>query len=135
MATPISKIEGIGPVLSEKLTAAKVSTIEALLEAGATRKGRADLAKATGIDEAKILKFVNMADLFRLKGVGEEYAELLEAAGVDTVNELKNRVPANLHKKISEVNSEKSLVRQLPSESQVEDWVNQAKELPAVVTY
>lgn len=131
----ISNIEGIGPVMAEKFQAAGVKTTDGLLQAGASKAGRKKLAEETGIDEKKILKFVNMADLFRIKGVGEEISELLEAAGVDTVKELRNRVPANLHKKMAEVNEQKKLVRQVPSESQVEGFVAHAKTLEPMVTY
>ncbi|MBV5263213.1 DUF4332 domain-containing protein [Pinisolibacter aquiterrae] len=131
----IATIEGIGPVYAEKLTAAGVKTVEALLEAAKDPKGRKTLAEATGIDDSRILKWANMADLMRIKGVGEEYSELLEAAGVDTVKELKHRKPENLHAKMEEINEAKKLVRQTPSLKSVTDWVEQAKELPAVLTY
>jgi predicted flap endonuclease-1-like 5' DNA nuclease len=133
--TNIATIEGIGPVYAEKLTAAGVKTVEALLEAAKDPKGRKALAETTGIDASRILKWANMADLFRLKGVGEEYSELLEAAGVDTVKELKHRNAENLHAKMEEVNAAKKLVRQTPSLKAVTDWIEQAKTLPAVLTY
>lgn len=135
MSYPIVDIEGIGPVFAEKLKAAGIATTEALLEAAKSPKGRKDLAAATGLDEARILKWANMADLMRVKGIGEEYSELLEAAGVDTVKELKTRVPANLLKAMTEVNEKKKLVRALPTLSMVEKWVSQAKDMPAVLTY
>ncbi len=128
-------IDGIGPVNAEKLRAAGVGSTEALLEKGGTAKGRAELAAATGIDEKLILRWVNMADLFRIKGVGEEYSDLLEAAGVDTVAELAQRRPDNLHTKLVEVNDEKKLVRRLPTLSEVTSWVEQAKTLPRSVEY
>ncbi len=131
----ISSIEGIGPVYSEKLAEAGIKTTEKLLEEGASRTGRKHIAEATGIDAKKILRWVNMADLFRIKGVGEEFSDLLEAAGVDTVKELRNRNAENLHKKIQEVNEEKNLVRQLPGLSKIEDFIAQAKEMEPVVTY
>lgn len=131
----IEDIEGIGPVKGEKLRAAGVTTVAKLLELGAKKSGRKSLAEQTGIDVKVILKFVNMADLFRIKGVGEEYSELLEAAGVDTVVELSKRNAANLAAKMKEVNDEKKLVRSVPSESMVEKWVDQAKELPRGVHY
>lgn len=131
----ISSIEGIGPAYSEKLAAAGIKTTEKLLKDGASKKGRKSIADASGIDEKKILRWVNMADLFRLKGVGEEYSDLLEAAGVDTVKELRNRNAANLHAKMTEVNAEKSLVRQLPSADKVEAWVTEAKGMEPMVTY
>ena len=135
MSYSIDEIEGIGPVYAEKLKAVGIRTTEAYLERAKDPKGRKALAEETGIDDKRILKWANMADLMRISGVGEEYSELLEAAGVDTVKELKHRVPANLHAKMKEVNEAKKLVRQLPSESGVEKWVAQAKELPAIMTY
>jgi predicted flap endonuclease-1-like 5' DNA nuclease len=109
--------------------------VEALLEQGATRKGRKDIAKKAEVSEKLVLKWVNRADLARVKGIGEEYANLLEATGVDTVPELAQRNAENLHKKLIEVNDEKNLVRKVPAQSQVEDWIKQAKELDRVVTY
>ncbi|MER2605256.1 MAG: DUF4332 domain-containing protein [Siculibacillus sp.] len=131
----IATIEGIGPVFAEKLTAAGAKTVEGFLEMAKDPKGRKALAEATGIDDGKILKWANKADLMRIKGVGEEYSDLLEAAGVDTVKELKHRKPENLHAKMEEVNAEKKLVRQTPSLKSVGDWVEQAKVLPAMLTY
>ncbi|HEX9027848.1 MAG TPA: DUF4332 domain-containing protein [Anaerolineales bacterium] len=133
--TKVVDVEGIGPTYAKKLTDAGVPTVEGLLEAGKAPKGRKELAEKTGISEAKILEWVNRADLARIKGVGSEYADLLEASGVDTVVELGKRVPANLTKKMEEVNAAKKLVRKVPSEKQVEDWVAQAKKLDRVVTY
>jgi predicted flap endonuclease-1-like 5' DNA nuclease len=128
-------LEGIGPVYKDKLNAAGVTSVEDLLDKGAKPKGRADLEAATGISGALILTWVNMADLVRVKGVGEEYSELLHAAGVDTVVELSKRVPANLHAKIVETAAEKNLVRAVPSLSQVESWVAEAKTMPRVVEH
>lgn len=133
--TNIATIEGIGPVFAEKLTAAGAKTVEGFLDMAKDPKGRKALAEATGIDEGKILKWANKADLMRLKGVGEEYSDLLEAAGVDTVKELKHRKAENLHAKMEEVNAEKKLVRQTPSLKSVTDWIEQAKTMPAVLTY
>ncbi|GGB50323.1 ferredoxin [Roseibium aquae] len=135
MAYAISEIEGIGPVYAEKLGAVGIKTTEAYLERAKDPKGRKALAEETGIEEKRILKWANMADLMRINGVGEEYSELLEAAGVDTVKELKHRKPENLAAKMAEVNETKKLVRQVPSESQVVKWVEQAKELPPMMTY
>ncbi len=131
----ILEIEGIGPVYREKLIAYGIRTVEALLKKGGTPSGREDIADGTGISSTLILEWVNHADLFRIKGVAEEYSDLLEEAGVDTVVELAQRVPANLHKKMVEVNDSKRLVRQLPSEKMVADWVSQAKMLPRAVSY
>ena len=128
-------IEGIGDVYAEKLSAAGVKTTEALLEAGSTPKGRKDLAERAGIGDALILKWVNRVDLFRIKGVSEEYADLLESAGVDTVPDLAQRNAENLFAKLGEVNAQKSLVRKMPGQSQVTNWIAQAQALPRVVTY
>ena len=136
MATyKIAEIEGVGNVYAKKLAAANIKTVNALLKKGATKKGRQEIAQATGIDESTILKWVNFADLFRIKGVGSEYSELLEKAGVDTVKELRNRNADNLHAKILEVNQQHKLVRQVPSLSMVKSWVEEAKKLDPVVTY
>lgn len=128
-------IEGIGPVYAQKLNDAGLQTTEDLLEAGKTPKGRDELAEKTDISGKLILEWTNLADLFRIKGIGEEYSDLLEEAGVDTVPELAQRNAENLHAKLAEVNAEKSLVRRLPAASQVADWVAQAKALPRVITY
>lgn len=129
------EIEGIGPVNAEKLAAAGVSSLENLLETGCTPKGRKEIATKTGISETYILKWVNRADLFRVKGIGSEYGDLLEASGVDTVVELATRKAENLTQKMAEVNAEKTLVRQLPGEKQVEAWIQHAKTLPRAVSY
>ena len=131
----VKEIEGIGPAYAEKLSAAGLTTTEALLDAGATPKGRADLAAKTGISEKLILRWVNMSDLFRIKGVGEQFSDLLEAAGVDTVAELAQRKAENLQAKMVEVNAEKQLVRRLPTPAEVTSWVDQAKALPRMVSY
>ena len=133
--TNIIDIEGIGPTYAEKLKAVDINTVEALLEKGATRKGREALEKGTSISHALILEWVNMADLFRVKGIGEEYSDLLEEAGVDTVKELAQRNAENLHVKMEEVNKEKKLVRRTPTLDSVKDWIEQAKSLPRVVEY
>lgn len=135
MAYKIEEIEGIGPAFGEKLRAAKITNTDHLLKACATRKGRSDTEEATGIDAKRLLKWANMADLMRISGVGEEYSELLEAAGVDTVKELRNRRADNLAAKMAEVNAAKKLVRQVPSESQVAKWVEQAKALDPVISH
>lgn len=135
MAKSIESIEGIGPKLGEALRTAGVRSVSGLLKAGADKKSRAALAEKTGISEKRILKCVNMADLFRINGVASQYAELLECAGVDTVKELKHRNADNLATKMAEVNDAKNLVRRPPSTAVVNDWVAQAKKLPGVVTY
>lgn len=131
----LAEIEGIGEKYAQQLAKARIATTQALLETGSTPQGRREIAEKTGITENLILRWVNQADLFRIEGVGEEYADLLEAAGVDTVPELAQRNPANLHRTLVEVNEEKQLVRRSPSETEVEEWVQQAKELPRVITY
>lgn len=131
----LSYIEGVGTIYAESLMEAGIDSPQTLLEKGATPKGRAELAEKTGISGKLILTWVNEADLYRIKGVGAQYADLLEAAGVDTVPELARRNPANLHKKLTEVNEEKNLVRHVPAQSQVEEWVEQAKTLPRKITY
>lgn len=131
----IADVEGIGAAFAEKLSGAGVGTVEKLLEAGASAKGREDLAGKTGISETMILKWVNRADLARIKGIGAQFADLLEAAGVDSVPELGQRNGANLHAKLEEVNTAKNLVNRVPSATEVEDWITQAKALPKVVTH
>jgi len=131
----IVDVEGIGKTYAVKLQAAGIKTTDALLEHGATAKGRKLLAEKTGIGEKLILEWVNHVDLYRIKGVGSEYSDLLEEAGVDTVVELANRKPENLFKTMVETNEKKKLVRKLPTEAQVAEWVNQAKKLPRVVNY
>ncbi|MCI0494340.1 DUF4332 domain-containing protein [candidate division KSB1 bacterium] len=131
----ITDIEGIGPVYAEKLAGIKIQSVNALLEKGATRSGRKEIAEATGLDESLILKWVNAADMFRVKGIGSEYSQLLEKAGVDTVKELRNRKAENLHAKLAEINASHKLVRQLPSLTQVESWIETAKGLEPMVKY
>ncbi len=136
MAYKLIEIEGIGPVYAANLLEnLGIKTVEELLDLGASKKGRADVAAKTGIDEGKILHWVNMADMFRIKGVAEEFSHLLEAAGVDTVKELRNRVPANLFAKVAEVNEAEKLARRAPNLTEIESWVAQAKELEPMVTY
>lgn len=131
----IVKIEGIGDVYRQKLQSAGVKTVEKLLQRGATPAGRDQLADETGISGSLILEWVNHADLWRIKGVGEEYSDLLEETGVDTVVELAQRRADNLFAKMKEVNMSKKLVRRLPTEAQVAEWINQARRLPRVVNY
>ncbi len=131
----IEEIEGIGPVMGEKLRNAGINTTDKLLEGTKTPKQRSDLAESTGISSKLILRFANMADLFRINGVGQEFAELLEAAGVDTVPELAQRKADNLTAKMEEVNAEKKLTRRTPSLKEVEKWVTEAKELPRALEY
>jgi predicted flap endonuclease-1-like 5' DNA nuclease len=131
----VEDIEGIGPAYAQKLKEAGVGTVSALLENGATRALRDGLAETTGIAQKKILEWVNHADLMRVKGIGAEYSDLLEAAGVDSVAELAQRNAANLMQKLTETNTAKALVRALPTQEQVAGWIEQAKTLPRVVSH
>jgi predicted flap endonuclease-1-like 5' DNA nuclease len=131
----VMKVEGIGAAYAEKLKKVGIVTIEALLKEGASPSGRKALEEKTGISHALLLEWVNHADLFRIKGVGEEYSDLLEEAGVDTVVELAQRKAENLLEKMTEINAARKLVRRLPVLSQVKDWVEQAKKLARIVTY
>jgi len=133
--TNIVKIEGIGKVYAEKLVAAGIKTTEALLEAGCKAKAREEIAAKTGIPVKLILEWVNLADLMRINGVGEEYSDLLEEAGVDTIAELANRKPEDLLQKITETNEKEKLVRRPPVLKQVQKWVEEAKKLPRKVEY
>ena len=128
-------IEGIGNVYAGKLKAAGVATVERLLKEGSRPEGRKALAEKTEISSAAILEWVNRADLMRIKGVGEEYSDLLEASGVDTVPELAQRVARNLYQKLLDTNQAKKLVRKMPTEAQVTGWIGQAKQLSRVVEY
>lgn len=135
MSKSIEKIEGIGPKLGEALRNAGIRTVTDLLEKGGDKSGRRKIATDTGISENRLLKCVNMADLFRINGVASQYAELLEHAGVDTVKELKHRNAENLAEKMAEVNAQKKLVRRPPSAIVVKGWVSQAQELPPKVSH
>ncbi len=134
MAKP-STVEGIGDIQAQKLIDAGIQTTDELLERGKTPEGREAIVEATGISRKLILNWVNRVDLFRIKGIGEEYSDLLEVAGVDTVPELAQRNPENLYQTIQKINAEKKLVRRLPSQAQVNDWIAQAQELPRVIEY
>ena len=133
--TKIIDIEGVGPVYAEKLSALGITTTEKLLEMGNTPKARKELEEKSGISGKNLLEWINRADLFRIKGVGEEYSDLLEAAGVDTVPELAQRKAENLQAKMVEVNAEKNLVRRVPTLSEVTSWVESAKGLPKAVSH
>jgi predicted flap endonuclease-1-like 5' DNA nuclease len=133
--TNLVDISGIAEIYAEKLHAAGVPTVEALLEKGATPEGREEIGEASGVGHAQVLTWVNHADLFRINGVAGEYAELLEASGVDTVVALAQRNPEHLTEKMGQVNEQKSLVRLLPTGEQVAGWIREAKDLPRVVTY
>jgi predicted flap endonuclease-1-like 5' DNA nuclease len=131
----IIDVEGIGEVFAEKLKAAGIVTTGALLKEGATPAGRKKIEKSAGIGHKQILRWTNHVDLYRIKGVQKQYAELLEAAGVDSIPELAQRDPTNLLAKMVVTNEKKNQVRKLPTHKQVADWIAQAKKLPRVVTY
>ena len=135
MTYKIIDIQGIGPVYAEKLIAIGIETVDQLLEKGANAKGRQAIEEATGIRHDLVLTWVNHADLFRVKGIGPQFAELLEAAGVDTVKELRNRNAANLAAKMAEVNEEKHLTRRTPVEKEIQKFIDIAKELEPKVTH
>ncbi len=131
----IDKLEGVGPAYAEKLNQAGIRTVRDLLRACGTPEGRRELAQQTGIDPKLILRWTNMADLFRIRGIGPQYAELLEAAGVDTVPELAQRNPENLYNKLAQVNAEKRMVKQLPTLRLVRTWVEQASKIGRRIYY
>jgi predicted flap endonuclease-1-like 5' DNA nuclease len=131
----IIDIEGIGDVYAEKLIAAGINKVSELLEKCAAPKGRKALAEETGISEKLILKWTNHADLFRINGVGPQFAELLEAAGVDTVKEFRHRVAENLQPKLEETNAAKNICNRVPAVSEIQKMIDQAKELEPKVTY
>ena len=131
----IIDIEGVGEVFAEKLVAAGINKVSELLEKCAAPKGRKELAEATGISEKLILRWTNHADLFRINGVGPQFAELLEAAGVDTVKEFRHRVAENLQPKLVEVNEAKNICNRVPAVTEVQRMIDQAKELEPKVTY
>ena len=133
--TKLIDIEGVGPAYAAKLQKAGVRSTESLLARGGTPAGRKEIAAKSGVSDALILEWVNHVDLFRIKGIGQEYADLLEAAGVDTVPELAQRNPEQLHAKLLTANAAKKLVRRPPGFSQVRNWIQQAKKLPRMVSY
>jgi predicted flap endonuclease-1-like 5' DNA nuclease len=133
--TKLIEVEGIGAVYAQKLQDEGIRSVEDFLNQGCSPAGRKAIAEKTGISDKLLLEWLNHCDLFRIKGVGEEYADLLEAAGVDTIPELAQRNAANLYTKLVEVQAAKKLVRKMPVESQVADWIEQAKLLPRVITY
>ncbi len=135
MANKIEDIEGIGEKTGQILREANITTPDKLLEAAGTKKGRMELAVKTGLSEKNILKWANLADLCRVSGISTQYSELLEAAGVDTVKELATRNAENLAIKMHEVNQEKKLVRQTPSQKSVASWIDQAATLPAYISH
>lgn len=135
MSRSITSIEGIGPVYGQRLGNLGIRSVSGLLLRGATRKARKELAEASGIEESKILSFVNMADLFRIKGVCSQFAELLQTAGVDTVKELSTRNPENLFRTLAETNEDKKLTHIVPNLNQVKDFIEQAQKLAPAISY
>jgi hypothetical protein len=135
MSTKITSIDGIGVQLQKKLAKANIRSVESLLREGCTKKGRKSIAEATGIDEKKLLDLVNMADLFRIRGVSTQFAELLKASGVDTIKELRTRNPENLQVKMAETNQQKKLTRVVPSVKMITKFVEGAKEIDPMVTH
>lgn len=133
--TKIMEIEGIGETYAKALEGAGIGTVEKLLDEGGSPTGRKNIAEKTGVTTQRVLEWVNRADLMRINGVGSEYSDLLEAAGVDTVKELATRRADNLHAKMEELNTAKKLVRRTPSAGEVEKWVAEAKTLPSKVSY
>jgi nucleotidyltransferase/DNA polymerase involved in DNA repair len=133
--THINEIEGIGPSHAEKFESHGIKTVEDLLKAGATPNGREELIKKTGISHHLILKWVDEADLFRVKGIGRQYTEFLRAAGVDSVKELAQRRADHLHEKLTAINREKKHVHEVPSLNAIKRWIEEAKALPRMVSY
>ena len=135
MGYKIDEIEGIGATYATKLRTAGIKNTDDFLTLCCDSKGRAHMAEKTGVSEKLLLKWANLADLMRITGIGKQFSELLEASGVDTVKELRNRNATNLAAKMAEVNTAKKLARSTPSESMVTDWVTQAKTLPPTITH
>ncbi len=135
MTKRIYDIEGIGPSFANKLAKAKIKSASGLLKKCAEKRGRKTTSEITGIDESQILKWTNIADLYRVKGIGSDYAELLKASGVDTIQELRNRNAENLFQKIIEVNNEKRYVRLVPKPNTLQGFINKARNLEPVITY
>ena len=131
--TKLVDIEGIGPAYAEALKNAGIDTIEELLEVGGVPLGRETIAEKSGLSPKLILEWVNHADLMRIKGVGSEYADLLEAAGVDSVPELAQRNATSLAEKLGAANEAKNLVRRVPTEAEVTAWIAESKTLPKAV--
>ena len=135
MGYPIDEIEGIGPANREKLFSASINTTDDLLDKCASAKGRMETSRTTGLTTAQLLKWADMADLMRLPGIGRQFGELLKAAGVDTVKELRMRKAENLTTKLAETNAEKKLAKSVPSESQVSQWIAAAKETEPMISH
>ena len=135
MAYKIEEIEGIGPVNAAKLQPAGIKTTDDLLQLCCDAHRRKATVEKTGLSVTRLLKWANMADLMRIPGIGSEYSELLEAAGVDTVKELRNRRADNLSARMAEVNTSKQLTRAVPSEKVVAGWIEQAKTMQPMINH
>ena len=135
MPSSISELEGLGPIFAIKMKNVGIRTTKKLLETAKSVKGRQMLAEKTEIDQVQLLRVANLIDRMRIKGVGQDYAELLEAAGVVTVKELRYRNPGRLAQAMAEANGKRQLVRLLPSEHTVERWIEYAKRLPVMISY
>ena len=135
MGYSIEEIEGIGPTYGEKLKGAGITNTDHFLKLCCDKKGRTGVAEKTGLSESNLLKWANMADLMRISGVARQYSELLEAAGVDTIKELRTRRADNLTTKMGEVNGEKKLCTVVPDEKTVQGWIDQAKEMEPTITH
>jgi predicted flap endonuclease-1-like 5' DNA nuclease len=135
MAYKIDEIEGIGPAYREKLSVAKIATTDDLLNLCSKPSGRKEVAEKTGLSQTHLLKWSNLADLMRVSGLGPQYSELLEASGVDTIKELRNRNAENLAEKMKEVNEAKNLAKATPSATVVQGWIDAAKKLEPMISY
>lgn len=135
MAYGIEEIEGIGPAYAEKLAEAGIKTTDDLLKLCCEAKGRKDIAAKCDLSEKRILTWVNLADLMRISGIGPQFSELLEAAGVDTIKELRTRNAENLAEKMAEVNGEKKLAKASPSASQIQGWIDAAKDMEPTISH
>jgi len=135
MSYALMDIRGIGPLMADKLKKVGIRTTAKLLETAASAKGRKELAAKIGVDEKTVLRWANLVDRMRIKGIGEDYATLLQEVGVDTVKELKHRNVAKLASAMREANKKNKKVRLLPSERRVQRWVDQAKQLSLKITY
>ena len=135
MSYPVDDIEGIGASYAEKLSVVGIKRTDDLLTRCGSARGRAEVADRSGISEKLLLKWANLADLMRIRGVGTEFSELLEAAGVDTVRELQHRNAVNLSEKMQQVNDTKHLTRRVPSLAEVETWIDQAKQMQPMISH
>ena len=135
MAYKIQDIEGIGPAYAEKLSKAGIGTTDDLLEHCCHAKGRKAVSEKTDLSEAQLLNWANMADLMRISGIGPQYSELLEAAGVDTVKELRNRNAENLTTKMEEINTAKKVAKTTPALPVVQEWIGQAKTMEPKISH